>query len=81
MKSHINSIEFELLGRLETEVRKLKGSQVSVGIIDVIKEINNYRRQRAQIAAEQKKLLMWKPSSEPDSGSNSSATNGRTMAA
>jgi len=61
MKKHIDPKEFELLSRLETEVRQLKGQQVSVGVFGVIKEINELRRLRAQHAAAQPQVQAWRP--------------------
>lgn len=61
MKNHIDAKEFSLLTRLEAEVRKLKGPQISSGVLAVIKEINEYRRSRAQIVAAQPQVQKWHP--------------------
>lgn len=57
----MEKVEIELLRRLEAEVRKLTGSQGSVALLGVIKEINDYRRKRAQIEAAQPKVKKWAP--------------------
>ena len=59
MRSHVDPREFELLARLEAEVRKLSGAQVTTGILGVIKEINGLRQIRARNAASQPQVKKW----------------------
>ena len=57
----MDSKEYELLSRLEAEVRKLTAAQATAGILGVIREINEYRRKRAQRAKTQPQIRAWQP--------------------